>query len=417
MVTELSEVSRRTGIYNPRMHTVSQAYAILDGAVAASAPEPVPLADALGRVLAGDVVSDVDWPPFDTSAMDGYALCTRDASGEARRRERPGLVAAGDGIPPPLENGEAVRLMTGAPLPPGADAVVPIEESHREVGVVRFDREPRAGAHLRLRGESIAAATVLLREGRRLDPSAVALAALAGADPVNVRRRPRVAIATTGNELVPAREKPGAGRLRDSNGPMLAALCQARGWPATLRAPVADEASAVERLFAGADGDFDVLLTSGGVSAGDLDLLPPAAQRAGWEILFHRVSVRPGKPIAFARRNGRFWFGLPGNPVSASACFHLFVRRALDRFEGAENVGAAHVRARLTRDVPPAGPRETYRDARFSDGEADRLVEPLDSAGSHDLLSHARANALIRIPAGGDALPAGSIVTCVLLER
>ncbi len=417
MVTELSAVSPMTGIYNPRVHTVSQAYAIVDATVSSSAAEMVPLGDALGRVVAGDVVSDVDWPPFDTSAMDGYALSTRDASGEARRRERPGLVAAGDGIPPPLEAGEAVRLMTGAPLPPGADAVVPVEESHPEAGVVRFDREPRAGAHLRLRGESIAAGTVLLTPGQRLDPSAVALAALAGADPVNVRRRPRVAIATTGNELVPAREKPREGQLRDSNGPMLAALCRARGWPATLRAPVADEASAVENLFAAGERDFDVLLTSGGVSAGDLDLLPPAAERAGWEILFHRVSVRPGKPIAFARREGCFWFGLPGNPVSASACFHLFVRRALDRFEGAADPGAPHVRARLTQDLPAAGPRETYRDARLSDGEADRLVEPLDSAGSHDLLSHARANALIRIPARGEPLPAGSIVTCVLLER
>lgn len=417
MVTELPRGFPDAGIYNSRVHTVRQAYAILDDAVRPSAAETVPLADALGRVLARDVISDVDWPPFDTSAMDGYAVSTRGASGDAARRERPGLVAAGDRVPPPLGPGEAVRLMTGAPLPAGADAVVPVEESHPEAGRVRFDREPRPGAHLRRRGESVAAGTVLLSKGRRVDPSGVALAALAGADPLSVRRRPRVAIATTGNELVPAREKPGEGRLRDSNGPMLAALCRARGWPAILQQPVADEAAAVERLFAGAGGEFDVLMTSGGVSAGDLDLLPPAAERAGWEILFHRVSVRPGKPVAFARRDGRFWFGLPGNPVSASACFHLFVRRALDRFEGAKDPGPAEVRARLTQDLPPAGPRETYRDALLSDGEGERLVEPLRSAGSHDLLSHARANALVRIPAGDGPLPAGSIVTCVLLER
>jgi molybdopterin molybdotransferase len=406
-----------TDIYNPSVHTVQQAYAILDDAVSPSAAEAVALADALGRVLARDVVSDVDWPPFDTSAMDGYAVRTGDASGETARRERPGLVAAGDPVPPPLAAGEAVRLMTGAPLPAGADAVVPVEESHPEAGRVRFDREPRIGAHLRLRGESVASDTVLLKEADRLDPSGIALAALAGADPVSVRRRPRVAIATTGNELVPARERPREGRLRDSNGPMLAALCRARGWPTVLRSPVADEAAAVEDLFASATAEFDVLVTSGGVSAGDLDLLPPAAERAGWEILFHRVSVRPGKPVAFARRGGAFWFGLPGNPVSASACFHLFVRRALDRFEGAKAPGAPQVRARLTRDLPPAGPRETYRDALVSDGEGERLVEPLRSAGSHDLLSHSRANALIRIPGDGGAIPSGSIVTCVLLER
>jgi molybdopterin molybdotransferase len=417
MVTELLRGFTVTGIYNPRVHTVRQAYAVLDDAVLPSAAEMVPLADALGRVLARDVVSDVDWPPFDTSAMDGYALRTGDASGETARRERPGLVAAGDPVPPPLAAGEAVRLMTGAPLPAGTDAVVPVEESYPEAGRVRFDREPRAGAHLRRRGESIAAGTVLLTEGRRLDPSGVALAALAGADPLSVRRRPRVAIATTGNELVAAREKPKEGRLRDSNGPMLAALCRARGWPAVLRPPVPDEPEAVDNLFSAAGGEFDVLVTSGGVSAGDLDLLPPAAERAGWEILFHRVSVRPGKPVAFARRDGRFWFGLPGNPVSASACFHLFVRRALDRFEGEKDPGPPEVRARLTQELAPAGPRETYRDALLSEREGERLVEPLRSAGSHDLLSHARANALIRIPAGGGPLAAGSIVTCVLLER
>lgn len=399
------------------MHTVRQAFAILDQAVLPSPEETVPLAEALGRVLARAVVSDVDWPPFDTSAMDGYAVRAGEAPGEIGRRERPGLVAAGDPFPAPLGTGEAVRLMTGAPLPDGADAVVPVEESRREAGGVRFDREPRPGAHLRRRGESVARGTTLFPEGRRLDPSGVALAAMAGADPVAVRRRPRIAIATTGNELVPAAEQPTEGRLRDSNGPMLAALCQTRGWPAVLLEPVADETAAVDRLFGAATGDFDVLITSGGVSAGDLDLLPPAAERAGWEILFHRVSVRPGRPVAFARRDGCFWFGLPGNPVSASACFHLFVRRALDRFEGAIDPGAPQVRARLTQDLPAAGPRETYRDALLSDDEAERRVEPLRSAGSHDLLCHARANALIRIPADDGPLPAGSIVTCVLLDR
>ena len=403
------------------MHTVRQAWAILEEAISPSVAETIPLADALGRVLAGNVTSDVDWPPFDTSAMDGYAVLVGGGSGRGDsgtdRRERPGVVVAGDAIPPALAEGEAVRLMTGAPLPAGADAVVPIEESILEAGRVRFEREPRTGAHLRRRGESVAAGTVLLTAGRRLDPSGVALAALAGADPLSVRRRPRIAIATTGNELVPAREKLREGHLRDSNGPMLAALCQARGWPAVLLPSVADEPAAVDRLFDAARGDVDFLLTSGGVSAGDLDLLPAAAERAGWEILFHRVAVRPGKPIAFARREGCFWFGLPGNPVSAAACFHLFVRRALDRFEGTRVPGPPEVRARLTAELPAAGPRETYRDALLSEGEGDRVVDPLRSSGSHDLLSHARANALIRIPAGGDPLPAGSIVTCVILER
>jgi molybdopterin molybdotransferase len=259
--------------------------------------------------------------------------------------------------------------------------------------------------------------TVLLSEARRLDPAGVALAALAGADPVRVRRRPRITIATTGNELVGARETPREGQLRDSNGPMLEALCRARGWIVTPRERVVDEPGAVERLFSEAIGDADALVTTGGVSAGDLDLLPPAAERAGWEILFHRVAVRPGKPVAFARKEKTLWFGLPGNPVSASVCFHLFVRRALDRLEGLAEPGPTRVQARLTRELSPAGPRETYRDARLVEDEGERRVEPLPTAGSHDIAAHAKANVLIRIPVDGGPLAAGSLVTCVLLER
>jgi len=397
--------------------SVSEACAILDRAVLPGEVESVPIADALGRVLGADVVSDVDWPPFDTSAMDGYALRADEAQGSDGLRERDGLVAAGDPLPPPLARGEAVRVMTGAPLPRGSDAVVPIEEIHREAGHVRFDRAPREGAHIRRRGESVARGTVLLSEAHRLDPAGIALAALAGADPVRVRRRPRIRIATTGNELVAARKTPREGQMRDSNGPMLEALCRARGWIVTRREPVEDEPGAVERLFTEPIGDADALVTTGGVSTGDLDLLPPAAERAGWEMLFHRVAVRPGKPVAFARKGKTLWFGLPGNPVSASVSFHLFVRRALDRLEGVEEPGPTQVLARLAVALPSGGPRDTYRDACLMEKEGERRVEPLPTAGSHDIATHARANALIRIPAAGGPLAAGSLVTCVLLER
>ncbi len=399
------------------MITVAEAYAILDRAVAPAGEESVALADALGRVLAHDVVADVDWPPFDTSAMDGYAVVAAEVRAAGRvLAERPGLVAAGDPIPPPLAHGEAVRLMTGAPLPQGADSVVPVEQAQREGGRVRFDRAPEEGAHLRRRGESVRRGAVVVGSGRRLTPADVALAALAGADPIRVRRQPRIAVAATGNEVVPASETPGEGKHRDSNGPMLVALCRARGWPAVSLERLADEPETVERLFAEGGVGADVLVTTGGVSAGDLDLVPAAAQHAGWEILFHRVAVRPGKPIAFARRGSSFWFGLPGNPVSASVGFHLFVRHALDRLEGAQCPGSPRVEARLTRELAP-GARETYRDAVLADHDGERRVEPVPTAGSHDIAAHARANALIRIPAQSAPLPAGSLVTCVVLER
>ena len=377
--------------------------------------EEVPLAEAAGRVLARGIQADLDWPPFETSAMDGYAVRLADVPDPGTSlRERDGLVAAGDPPPPPIAAREAVRVMTGAPLPANAEAVVPVEQARRESGRVRLDIVPAAGTHIRRRGESIAAGTPLLSPGRRLAAADVALAAMAGADPVTVYRRPRIAIAATGNELVPTTATPGPGQLRDSNGPMLAALCRARGWLAAARPRVADDADGVARLFAGAGGGEDVLITSGGVSAGDLDLLPAAAEKAGFEMLFHGVAMRPGKPVAVARRGEIVWIGLPGNPVSSAVCFHLFAREVGGRLEGESSPGAPRVSARLSAAISPAGPRETYRDAVWETAGGESRVAALRSAGSHDLAAHARGNALILQPARSEALPAGATVTCLL---
>ncbi len=398
------------------MISVAEALAIIARNTAAGAEERVPLSEALGRVAARDVVSDTDWPPFETSAMDGYAVRMADVpSPGAALSERADPVAAGAALPGPLRPGEAVRVMTGAPLPEGTEAVVPVERARREEGRVVFEVAPVPGAHLRRRGESVREGSRLVPAGRRLTPGDIALAALAGSETLTVFARPRVAVAATGNELVPAAEKPRPGQIRDSNGPMLSALCRARGWAAVARRRVADEAAGVAALFETAGREEDVLVTSGGVSAGDFDLLPGIARRQGFEILFHGVAVRPGKPVAFARRGATLWFGLPGNPVSTSVCFHLFARFALGRLEGDPSPGAPRVAARLARDLPAGGARETYRDAIFENAGGAALVKPLVSAGSHDIATHARANALILVPAGAGPRPAGSTVECLLL--
>ena len=397
---------------------VAEAIAIVDSASRPLGPERVALDEAAGRVLAEKVTSDVDWPPFDTSAMDGYAVFLDDAAAPgASARERPGVVAAGNPPPAPLNPGEAVRIMTGAPLPEGAEAVVPVEQAERRGGRVIFSVVPAAGAHLRRRGESITAGVALLQAGLPLTPGRMALAALAGADPISVYRRPRVGIAVTGNELVAASERPGPGQIRDSNGPMLAALCRARQLEPKVLPRVPDDPAGLARLFeAAAASQLDLLLTSGGVSAGDFDLLPAEAARQGFVTLFHRVAVRPGKPIAFARHGSLLWFGLPGNPVSALVCFHVFVRHALDSLEGRARPGAERVTALLTREARQ-GPRESFRDAVLSADGGSNRVALLATAGSHDLASHGRANALARIPAGEGTLAAGAEVECLLLER
>jgi molybdopterin molybdotransferase len=397
--------------------TVAQALSIL-GKLEPLGTETVPVAEAAGRVLAKTIRADRDWPPFETSAMDGYAVRLSDVSAAgAWLTERPRLVAAGDTPPPRIVPGEAVRVMTGAPVPKNTEAIVPVEHAAREAGRVRFDVVPARGAHLRHRGEILAARATLLERGRRLGGSDLALAALAGCDPVPVFRRPRIAIAVTGNEIVPPSARPGPGQIRDSNGPMLASLCRERGWEPTIARRVADDADSVARLFAEAGRDEDVLLTTGGVSAGDLDLLPAAAERAGFRLLFHGVSMRPGKPVAFGRRGKTFWVGLPGNPVSTGVCFHLFAREAAGRLEGDASPAAPLVTARLARAASAPGPRETYRDAWWRIEAGKSVVEPIESAGSHDIGAHARANALIRLPARSKRLMSGSVVECLVIGR
>jgi molybdopterin molybdotransferase len=400
----------------PGVIGVSQALEIIAANAPALPAEGCPLAEALGRVLAADLASVVDWPAFDTSAMDGYAVRLSDVPVAGRRLpERGKAVMAGDPPPGLLAERATVRVMTGAPIPEGTQAVIPVEHARREADTVVFDEVPVPGAHLRRRGESIRAGSLLVAGGRKLTAGDIALAALTGADSLDVRRRPRIAVAATGNELVPAGGSLAPGQIRDSNGPMLAALCEARGWKPLRLANAADDESGLADLFSSAASDVDVLLTSGGVSAGDLDLVPRVATREGFEILFHGVAMRPGKPVAFGRRGRTLWFGLPGNPVSSSVTFHLFARHALDCLEGNAKPGARRACLPLTEELRRGGARETYLDARISENGGVLGVAPLLTAGSHDIRTHAAADALIRIPAGAERQPAGAQVECVLL--
>jgi molybdopterin molybdotransferase len=393
--------------------TVAQALEIIARETAPGPAEKISIAEGCGRVLAQDVVADVDWPPFETSAMDGYAVRLGDIQVGRPLAERATAVMAGDPPPPPMRGAEAVRIMTGAPLPSGTEAIIPVEESRPENGEVVFRAVPAAGAHIRRRGESVAAGSTLLRRGRRMTPADVALAAMAGADPVSVYPRPSILIAATGNELVAPSERPRPGQLRDSNGPMLFSLCRSRGWPAALAGRVADDSGAVEKLFQSAPGQCRFLVTSGGVSAGELDLLPEVAHKCGYEILFHGVAVQPGKPIAFGKKGDAFWFGLPGNPVSSSVAFHVFVQTALDRIEGFTPPGAPRLTARAGRKLRAAGSREAYRDAVLRTERGTLFVDPVTTRGSHDIAAHARANVLIRIPPGAEFIEEGTVVECL----
>ncbi|HWC65151.1 MAG TPA: molybdopterin molybdotransferase MoeA, partial [Thermoanaerobaculia bacterium] len=253
---------------------------------------------------------------------------------------------------------------------------------------------------------------VVLRAGERLEPGAVLLAATAGADPVDVVRLPRVVVAATGAEIVDAGSAPSPGQVRNGNGPALAAALARRGIPAVSVAAVPDDLDRLSGFF-GASLDADLVLTTGGVSAGDYDLTLDAAVRAGFTVLFHRVAVKPGKPIAFGRRGGAFWFGLPGNPVSALTTFAIFVEAALDRFEGIRR--ERFVVAKLESPLRAKAGRESYRDAVLSVRDGDLLVSALPTRGSHDVRSQAGRNALLVVPAEGGEWKSGDPMRCLPL--
>lgn len=392
------------------MLTVADALDSIDEHVGRLDAERVSLYLAADRILARPVSADLDFPPFDTTAMDGYAV----RLGDAVRAERPGVVGAGSDPGPALGKGEAVRVMTGAPLPPGTEAVVPVEEARGDGSFVRVDREPPAGAHIRRRGEVFRAGSALLDAGERLTPERILLCATVGADPVDAIRLPRVSLAATGNEIVEASQTPGAAQIRNGNGPALAAALRARGVAVVPMPALSDDAAALRRFFDEEGAVADLLLTTGGVSVGDYDRTVEAAKSAGFEILFHGVAIKPGKPVAFGRRRECFWFGLPGNPVSALTTFHVFVASALDALQGIRR--DRFVLARLAGPATARPGRESYRDARISRRGTELIVEVLETRGSHDVLAQGGRNALAVFPAEGGAWKTGDVARCLPLS-
>jgi molybdopterin molybdotransferase len=324
-------------------------------------------------------------------------------------------VAAGGAMPSPIAPGEAVRVMTGAPVPPNTRAIVPIEDCLVEGGTVRFSRPVRDGANRRARGEIYRRGELLLPASSRLTPEAIVLCAAAGLDPVSVFVRPRAAVVVTGAEIVAAKAAPSATQIRNSNGPAIRAAFARRGIESDELSPVRDDLELLEPMFSRAVGRYDLLVTTGGVSAGDFDLTPGAAKRAGFEILFHRVAVKPGKPIALGRHGKTFWFGLPGNPVSALTTFEVFVGAALNRFEG-RAAGPAAVRAVLARRVIEKGGRAAFLNARVTAVDGRLQIEPIEGRGSHDIKSQSLRNALLMIPPEGGTFEAGDVVSAMLLQ-
>lgn len=381
---------------------------ILGSFAALSDHEEVPLAEALGRVLAVGLDARVDQPAADTSAMDGWAV--RFGSTEIWR-VAPGEARAGGPPVGALGEGMALRIFTGAVLPEGADTVVLQEDTERDGDTLRFSDPPQLGRHVRHRASDVAVGDRLLDAGGTLTPGAIALLASQGHPQVLVTRRPRVAIIPTGDELKAPDEATEPGAIVDSNGPMLEALVRQAGALPDRRPAVGDDPDALARAFAAALADTDLLLTTGGVSVGDHDHVKPALEAAGVSLSVWKVAVKPGKPLAFGRHaSGTPVLGLPGNPVSALATFTVFAGPAIRRLLGDPRPAPARVRARLTGPIRHRpGRTELSRATLRREGE-EWVVTPHGNQGSGALVAIGQSNALVVVPAESTGLEAGTLV-------
>ncbi len=393
------------------MLAFDDALAIALGAVTPLAADAVSLADAAGRVLAEDVAADLPLPAFDTTAMDGWAVRAADVRRTPALVARAGAAGAGR-VPGTLPEGAAWKVMTGAPMPPGSDAVVPVEDAVEiDAELVRLDAAPRPGAHVRLRGEVFPKGALLLPAGRRLTPADLVLAAAAGRATLRVARPVRAAVLVTGDEIVAPGATPGPAQIRNTNGPLLIGALRRAGAEVTDLGVVRDtEAVLLKTLRDALSRGDDILLTTGGVSAGDYDFVAAALEAAGASIRFHKVAIRPAKPLLFATSGATLVFGLPGNPVSAAVAFDFFVRPALRAAAGIRPPLPPALPARLAAPIRNKGPRLAFHPASLSLRDGVEIVEPLATKGSHDVFAHARANAFLELPPAssfdeGDLVP------------
>jgi molybdopterin molybdotransferase len=368
--------------------------------------EPVPVADAAGRVTAEDVRARVDLPPFANSAMDGFAVRASDLPGTLQ------IVcesAAGRPFEARVESGSAVAISTGAVLPEGADAVVPIELVVTRANSVEISREAPSGAHIRPRGGDIAAGEVAVPANTRLTPAGLAAAAASGVAELPCRRRPSVAVLATGSELVGPGEALRPGQIYETNTLMLAAALAAAGAEVLTEPSVADDEGALRDALAQGLA-ADVLVTSGGVSVGEHDLVREAERDLGVEEVFWRVAIKPGKPVLFGVRGETLVFGLPGNPVSSLVGSELFVKPALRALQGLADPLPRFEPGQLAGSLRRNEERDEFVRARSRvDGDA-LVLDPVVGQESHMIVRSGAADALVHIPRGNGELAAGSTV-------
>lgn len=401
------------GHAGPALKVADALERILAEARPVSGAEMLAVRSALGRVLLVDIVSKIDVPSHTNSAMDGYALSGADLAAEDETHvEVIGVAAAGRPFAGEVGAGQCVRIMTGAPMPPGTDTVVMQEHVTRDGDTAILRGGQRVGQHMRQAGEDIGAGDVALRAGTLLMPSELGMLASVGVSEVNVRRRPRVAFFSTGDELKSIGEPLDTGQIYDSNRYTIYGMLTRLGVEVIDMGVVRDEEDAVEQAFAEAAARADAIVTSGGVSVGDADYITQTLERTG-SVGFWKVAMQPGRPFAFGRIGDALFFGLPGNPVSVMATFYQLVQPALQALAGMPNPAAP-----LTVTAVSAGPlrkkpgrREFQRGVVTHTGDGRLLVRGTGHQGSGVLSSMSTANCFIVLPEDSGPVAEGDEVT------
>ncbi len=378
--------------------------------------EVVPLVASQGRVLAESVHLDLDQPPFDRSMRDGYAVKSQDLAPLPARLRCVGEIKAGDAPRLTLQPGEAIQIMTGAPAPAGADAVVMVEHTEkREKDEIVVRRSVSSGGNIAPKGSERRQGDLLMSEGTRLGALELGGLATVGKSRVRVFRRPSVGILTTGDELVEVDRQPGPGQIRNSNAYSLYAQVKRQGALPNLLPTARDQAEHLRRqIFLGLERD--VLLVSGGVSVGKYDLVETVFEEFGIQIQFESVSMRPGKPTVFAKRGKQFVFGLPGNPVSTFVAFELFVAPVLQALQGLPGGRLNLVRGRLRSKILEKSGRTALLPATVTNEGGRIQVQPVSWKGSADIFSMVGANGLVVVPLECSELSPGQEVDVLLFE-
>ena len=383
------------------MIPISEALKIIERETRSLKTETIDLENSIGRVLAENVVADMDLPPFDRSQMDGFAVKSKETKITPAKLKIIGESAAGKGFDGVIKPGEAVRIMTGARVPEGADAVQKIELTKETGGFIEILETTKAAQNINGFASEIKKGAKIFGQGEPINGQMIAAIASFGYAKIKVFRQPRVSVLSTGSEIVNVSETPRKDQIRNSNSIMLKIFVEKAGAATKVLPLVRDDLKALEKTIKTASRNCDVLIISGGVSVGDYDYTKPALRNAGAEIFFEKVSLKPGKPTVFAKLNKTLIFGLPGNPVSSAVTFHLFARPAILRMQSATDSRLKKGFAVVADKIKAAKERDSVLPALVvADEKGKLIIESLRFNGSSNFIAFARANALVFVPQG-----------------